>query len=376
MEELRVINFLDAFITNALSVLIPLILVARGVDVVGIGFVVSMSPVIFVVSRSVFAALSDQRGVKEFFVLNGLMNAVAVGVYLVANNPLMFSFGKMFEGVRNGAIWAVNRTAVIYKKGLKRAAEEMSRIQAIRTASAAFGIVVVGLLLQSYQFEVALLFFLVLSFLLLGVSFLTKGGRRSKVRFNMLFEQLDFRSKSDVLKRTSLVLVFQSVATNTMLSFVFPLFLKERGFDYWLIGFVIAMYYLVSSVVAFLVSKKNAIFVFIYLWLGAFLFLLGAVVAPFLSGMWVIPFILLMGVGDGTSTPVWELLVFNSLKSRNDVSSDIALVHTPPNLLDSVGVILAGLVVKAFGYWVVFVMCGLSFLFFAYFSTKIFKVVD
>ncbi|MEM3555583.1 MAG: MFS transporter [Candidatus Micrarchaeia archaeon] len=373
MEELRVINFLDAFIANALSVLIPLILIARGVDVVGVGFVVSISPVVFVVSRSVFAALSDQRGVKEFFVLNGFMNVVAVAVYMVANTPLMFSVGKMFEGVRNGAIWAVNRTAVIYKKGKERAAEEMSKIQAIRTASAAFGIVVVGLLLQSYSFDVALLFFIVLSFVLLGVSFLTQGRRKSKIKFKRLFEQLDFRSKSEVLKRTSLVLVFQSVATNTLLSLVFPLFLKEMECDYWLIGFVIAVYYLVSAVVAFLLSKKNVISLFVYLWLGAFLFFFGAVVTPFLWGAWAIPFILLMGVGDGMSMPVWEVLVFNSLRSKNDVSSDIALVHTPPNLLNSVGVIVAGLLIKVFGYWVVFVLCGVLFVLFAYFSSKILK---
>jgi len=375
MDELRVINFLDSFITNALSVLIPLLLVAKGVDVVAVGFVVSISPVIFVVSRSVFAALSDQVGVRRFFVLNGAMNLVAVFIYLIAESPFMFSVGKVFEGVRNGAIWAVNRTAVVLKKGREKAAEEMSVVQAIRTGSAAFGIVAAGLLLQSYSFDVVLVFFALLSFILFGVSFLTPSSRRMKVKFSRLFEQLDFRSKSDVLKRTSFVLIFQSVATNVMLSLIFPLFLKELGYDYWLIGFVIALYYLVSAVVAFLLSKKGVISLFVYMWLGAFLFFFGAVATPFLGGVWAIPFILLMGAGDGTSTPVWELLVFNSVRNKKDVSSDIALVHTPPNLSNSVGIILAGLLVKLVGYWVVFVLCGILFLLFAYLSSKLLRGV-
>ena len=67
MDELRMINFLDAFITSSLSIIIPLLLVARGFNVVQIGLVVSISPVIFVVSRSIFAAMSDQVGVRRFF---------------------------------------------------------------------------------------------------------------------------------------------------------------------------------------------------------------------------------------------------------------------------------------------------------------------
>ena len=373
MDELRIINFLDAFITNALSVLIPLLLVSRGADVVEIGFIVSMSPVIFVVSRSIFAAMSDQVGVRRFFILNGVMNVVSIAIYMAASSPLAFSVGKMFEGVRNGTIWAVNRTAVMIKRGKGSAAEEMSKVQAIRTASAAMGIVAVGALLQGHSFEVTLLFFMLLGFVLLGASFLVEGRRKAKVKFGKIFGQLDFRSKSDFLKRTSLVLILQSVATTVPLTLIFPLFLNEMGYDYWLIGLVVAAYYLVSAVVAFFLSKKGEVYVFVCMWVGAFLFLFGAAAIPLLHGVWVIPFILLMGIGDGTSMPIWEILIFNSVRSKKDVSSDIALLHTPPNLCSAVGLILGGVLVKSVGYWSVFLLCGVLFALFSYFSTKLLR---
>ena len=373
MNELRIINFLDAFITNALSVLIPLLLVSRGADVVEIGFIISMSPVIFVVSRSIFAAISDQVGVRRFFILNGAMNVVSIVIYMVASSPLAFSVGKTFEGVRNGTIWAVNRTAVMIKRGKGSAAEEMSKVQAIRTASAAMGIVAVGVLLQGHSFEVTLLFFMLLGFVLLGASFLVEGRRRVKVKFGKIFGQLDFRSKSDFLKRTSLVLILQSVATTVPLTLIFPLFLNEMGYDYWLIGLVVAAYYLVSAVVAFFLSKKGEVYVFVCMWVGAFLFLFGAAAVPLLHGVWVIPFILLMGIGDGTSMPIWEILIFNSVRSKKDVSSDIALLHTPPNLCSAVGLILGGVLVKSVGYWSVFLLCGVLFALFSYFSTKLLR---
>jgi MFS family permease len=371
MDELRIINFLDAFITNALSVIVPLLLVARGVDVVEIGLVVSVSPVIFVISRSIFAALSDQVGVRKFFVLNGLTSVIAVGVYMVANSPLMFSFGKMVGGLRDGALWAVVRTAVIVKKGKRKAAVEMSRMQAIRTAAAAMGIIAVGVLLSSYSFDVVLVFFLLLGFMLLGASFLVEGRSRSKVRMREIFGQLDFRMKSDLLKRTSLVMIPYSVASMVLLSLVFPIFLKEIGFDYWLIGLVIALFYASSAATTFVIMKRK--WSGWIMWLGALLFFAGAVLMPLLGGVWVIPLVLLMGVGDGVSTPVWEYIVFNALRSSRDYSSDVALLHTPPNICGAVGLILAGVAVSVLGYWFVFALCGLLTLLFFYSASSLLR---
>jgi predicted MFS family arabinose efflux permease len=371
MDELKIINFLDAFSTNALSVLIPLLLVGRGVGVVEIGFIISMSPIIFVVSRSIFAAASDQVGVRRFFILNGLTNVIAVGAYMVANTPLLFSFGKMIEGVRNGAIWAVVRTAVIAKKGKRKAAEEMSKMQAERTAAAAMGIVAVGVLLSNYSFDIVLTFFLLLGFMLLGASFMVEGRSRSKVRMREIFGQLDFRKKSGLLKRTSLVMISYSVASMILLSLVFPIFLKEIGFDYWLIGLVIALFYTSSAATTFVVMERE--WGEWILWVGALLFFAGAVLIPLLGGAWVIPLVLLMGVGDGVSTPVWEYIVFNALRSSRDYSSDVALLHTPPNICGAVGLILAGVAVSVFGYWFVFVLCGLLALLFFYSASSLLK---
>jgi len=365
------INFLDAFITNALSIIIPLLLVSRGLDVVQIGLIVSMSPIVFVVSRSIFAAISDQVGVRRFFILNGAMNVVSLAVYLVASDPLLFSLGKMFEGVRNGAIWAVNRTAIFLSKGRKGAVVEMSTTQAIRTGAAAMGIVMAGLLLNSYSFDAVLVFFMLLGVVLFSISFLVEGKRKSKIKMKEIFGQLDFRKRSELLKKTSLVMMPFSVATAVPLSLAFPLFLRDIGYSYWLIGLAIALYYAASAVTTFLFMKmkwdNKAT------WLGGVLFLTGGILLPFLGGWWAIPLMVIMGVGDGVSTPLWETLVFNSTRSSKDVSSDIALVHTPPNLAQAVCLITAGVLVKLWGYWLVFGLCGVFFVISFYFSFELLR---
>lgn len=205
MDELRVINFLDSLIAYALSMMVPLLLLARGVDVVSIGLVVSLSPVIFVISRSIFAAVSDQVGVRRAFVFNGVMNVVVIGVYVVANNTLVFSAGKMLEGLRNGAMWAVNRTAIFMRNSGKSAIAESTTTQGIRTAAAAVGIVAAGMLLVRYGFEEALVFFGLLGVVLLSLSLLVEGKGRRKVKMKEVLGQLDFRKRNDFLKKTSLV---------------------------------------------------------------------------------------------------------------------------------------------------------------------------
>ncbi len=371
MDELRIINFLDAFIANALSVIIPLLLVAKGVDVIQIGLVVSMSPVVFVVSRSIFAAISDQVGVRKIFIANGAMSVVSLLVYMVANTPLLFSIGKVFEGARNGAIWAVNRTAVFMRRSGRRAVEEVLRTQAIRTGAAAMGIMAAGVLLNTYQFSTALVFFVILSIVLFSVSFLVEGGGKSRVKIKEIFGQLDFRRTGDLLKKTSLVGIPQSIATAVPLSLVFPLFLKGIGYDYWLIGVAIAMYYVTSALVTYLFMRmkwgRRAI------WIGAFCFLGGGILLPLLDGAWAVPLIAVMGIGDGLSNPLWETMVFNCVRKSRDVSSDIALLHTPPNLSTAVGLIVAGVVLKWWGYGVVFFSCGVLFVLSFYWSFELLR---
>ena len=366
MDELRTINFLDAFITNALSVIIPLLLVARGVDVVQIGLVVSMSPVIFVVSRSIFAAMSDQVGVRKIFIVNGAMNIVSLLIYSVASGPFMFSVGKMFEGVRNGAMWAVNRTAVFMRRSGRKAVDEMSRTQAIRTGAAAMGIMTAGVLLNNYPFDAAIVFFIILSVALFSISFLVEGAGRSKVKVKEIFGQLDFRKTSNLLKKTSLIMMPFSSATAVPLLLVFPLFLKSIGYDYWLIGVAIALYYVVSALTTFVLIRmkwgERA------MWVGAVLFLAGGMLLTVLDGKWAVPLMGIMGVGDGMATPLWEVLVFNSVKRRKDMSSEIALLHTPSNLSNAVGLIAAGVLVAQWGYGIVFLLCGVLFVLSFYWS--------
>lgn len=228
-----------------------------------------------------------------------------------------------------------------------------------------------GLLLNNYVFDTALVFFVILSVVLFSVSFLVEGRGRSRIKMKEIFGQLDFRKTNDLLKKTSLVGVPQSIAATIPLSLAFPLFLKGIGYDYWLIGVAIALYYTTSTLTVFLFMRmgwgRRA------LWAGAFCFMVGGILLPLLGGLWAVPLIAVMGIGDGMSSPLWEALVFNCVKKSRDVSSDIALLHTPANLSNSVFLIIAGVIVGWWGYGVVFASCGILFALSFYLSFELLK---
>jgi hypothetical protein len=85
------------------------------------------------------------------------------------------------------------------------------------------------------------------------------------------------------------------------------------------------------------------------------------------------PLVLLMGVGDGVSTPVWEYIVFNALRSSRDYSSDVAVMQTPANICGAAGLILAGVAVSVLGYWFVFALCGVLGLLFFYSASSLLR---
>jgi hypothetical protein len=116
---------------------LPLLMLSRGIDIVSLRFICASLPMVFQLTRLLFATLSDVRGRKLFFVSNGILTVLTLFAYYLAFFPLKFLFGKITEGTRNASLWAVNRPAILDRVKEKRKA--LSRLMSFNRVSEAVG---------------------------------------------------------------------------------------------------------------------------------------------------------------------------------------------------------------------------------------------
>ena len=79
MDQVRkviLIQVLNSFVAGILGVVLPLMMEAREIDIVTIGFIFASMPIIFQTLRMLFATVSDFWGRKIFFVFNGFLGVL------------------------------------------------------------------------------------------------------------------------------------------------------------------------------------------------------------------------------------------------------------------------------------------------------------
>ncbi|MFQ6065138.1 MAG: hypothetical protein ACE5L6_06650 [Candidatus Bathyarchaeia archaeon] len=81
------IQFLNSFISGVLTIALPLLMKERNIDIVIIGLIFACLPLIFQLTRMLFAIISDFLGRKLFFVLNGFLSILSGSVYYLAYTP-------------------------------------------------------------------------------------------------------------------------------------------------------------------------------------------------------------------------------------------------------------------------------------------------
>jgi len=109
------IQILNSFVSGILAVALPLMMKERNIDIVVMGLVFASLPLIMQFGRMFFATISDFRGRKLFFVSNGFFGIISSLIYYFAHNPVEFLFGKVMEGTKQGALWAMNRPFLLEK---------------------------------------------------------------------------------------------------------------------------------------------------------------------------------------------------------------------------------------------------------------------
>lgn len=102
MRRINAITFLNYFVSGALTLLIPLLLLTKHVNVAEIGLVLSILPLVFLVARLLFSAIADYIGWSHVFVLINWPSAFfSTLIYYFSSTLPFFVLGKLVEALGN-----------------------------------------------------------------------------------------------------------------------------------------------------------------------------------------------------------------------------------------------------------------------------------
>jgi predicted MFS family arabinose efflux permease len=367
------ITFLNFFIKGGLTLAIPLLLLDRNLDVVQIGVVISVLPIVFMVVRLLMAAFADLMGWNRFYLLlNWPWSVLSTFVYLIASSTPMFLLGKILEALKESSYWAVSRTA-IFSFSPKREGKESTRNIAVLFLSTAVGSAVAGFGIAYFGFSFTFSILIVAAgFIAIPATLLWKIPKQNlkpnKIRFE---EIINPRKKGRMFWLVSITSVFFSLAFFPLLNLLLPVFMVQQiGYDYITVGIAYMLFNFIASIVI----------------LGTLRFSLGirrvilqssiALFATFLlasSNYYFFTLFLALAVAEGLGWVFYESIIAKVTKDKPNVSADIGLLIVPLRFAEFGSVLYAGLIAQNLGYAPVFASSGIFFLIFSLLALYLLK---
>lgn len=370
MRKIAVINFLDHFIFYSVSVILPLYLVHKNFSLSEIGILLSIMPLVSIFFRILFAYTADRIGYKIFFMLDGLAATVMNLVYFFAYAPLHFAFAKISEAVSTQSFWAVNRTA-IYSLSSRNEEKNAVLMDVIRRTAIASGTFLSGFLIATVSFEHTFLFLALLSLALLFVaSTIRKETKHRDIIFKNLLRTV-VKEKRPAFWHTAFAMVFSVSLLTILIMFAFPIFMaKNLQFSYEEIGLFLTLFYIFSAIASYLVSLKSHLFKHLLLLMCILSF--SIILIPISSkGLFIILFALL-SFSFGMLFAFHEFIIANETKNSDTVSTDIAVLHIPTRIAQTIVLAGGGFIAQSFGFFPVFL---LSFFMFVSFAVIVYKLM-
>jgi len=375
MKRITAISFINYFNSGALTLIIPLLLLAKNANVAEIGIVVSAMPLVFLFARLLFAAIADNIGWSQIFLLaNWPSTTFATLIYLFSNSVLGFAAGKIVEGLRDSSYWAVNRTAV-FALSPNRREHEMTKINGVTWLATAVGSAAAGAGITYVGFS-STLGILTLVSATVGIPALLlwkiwKMPSKPDISLRGFFSRLSPKGKNKDFWVVSVALMFYSFAVYPLITLLLPVFMsKQLGYSYLTIGFWFLVYNLLAAAITFLTVKLQ-----LSLKRSILQSLIGFTVAAFLanSGMLFPALLCALAFVRGYSIAYFEHSVAKVAKNSSNISVDIGWLHVPMRLAEFSSVLASGFFVQMVGYAPVFAATGVAFVVYSFMTLKILK---
>lgn len=357
------INFVYAFITAAIITLLPLYMLEKGFQLESIGLVMAAMPISFIFFRLIFSTLGDSIGTRTIFFFNAVANVLGIGVYWLANAPWMFAAGRMMDGVKASAFWAVNRTEMYHQSDKEKLAHNSILMVGVRGTGDALGRFAIGILAIYMSFHNMLIALFLVSFILFQLAFDT---RRSDLPKPKSYRQLWSEMMKKLVKPrkkefwlASLPLMFFGAIDYAIFAFILPVFLDlNLGLDYLQIGALIGWVCLVFALGVFADSRirlklRGSLIVCLLLSGSALL------IMPFSLPDHITVLLTIFAFGWGFGNSSFEKIVVWSTGASKDPSTEIGVVHVPQRMMEFALLSVIGFITATYGFVAVSALCFL-----------------
>ena len=373
MKRILAITFLNFFISGGLTLAIPLLLVDRNVDLVEIGVVISVLPIVFMIVRLLMAAVADLKGWNRFYVLlNWPWSFLSTLVYFIATSTPLFLLGKFLEALKESSYWAVTRTA-IFSLSPNREEKEATRNVSILLLSTAVGSAVTGFGIGSFGFSFTfIILMLAASFIVIPGALLWKIPKQNNgSKISRFKEIIDPRKKGREFWLVSITSVFFSLSYFPLTHLLLPVFMVQQiGYDYLAVGIAYMTYNFVASIVI-LVTLRFSLGIKRML-LQSCVGFFGALLLTSSNYYFYAPF-LALAVAQGLGWGFYESIIAKATKEKPHVSVDIGLLIVPLRFAEFGSVLYAGVIAQNIGYAPVFASSGLFFFVFSVLALHILR---
>jgi predicted MFS family arabinose efflux permease len=373
MKRILAITFLNFFISGGLTLAIPLLLLDRNVDLVEIGAVISVLPIVFMIVRLFMAVIADSKGWNRFYILmNWPWSVLSTFVYFLAASTPLFFLGKFLEALKESSYWAVTRTA-IFSLSPKREEKAATRNVAVLLLSTAVGSAIAGFGIANFGFSFTLSILIVAAgFIAFPAALLWKIPKPNFKSPNFrLRELVNLRRRGKTFWLVSITSVFFSLAFFPLTNLLIPVFMvQEVGYDYFTVGIGYMFYNFIASIVIFGTLRFS---------LGIRRVILQSSIALFvtfllaLSNYYFFGLFLALAVAEGLGWAFYESIIAKATKDKPSVSVGIGLLIVPLRFAEFGSVLYAGLIAQNIGYAPVFASSGIFFSIFSFLSLYLLK---
>ena len=351
------IQFLNSFISGILVIALPLLMKDRNIDIVTIGLIFACLPMIFQLTRMLFAIVSDFLGRKLFFVLNGLLNILSGSVYYLSYTPLQFLVGKVTEGTKSASLWAVNRAFLLEESGRKR--KTLVHLRTAAYVSSAVGSLLAGILIVWFSYANTLLLCILVGTAVVPTSLLL-AERKKKRNFSLTkaLRYLDLRNKEKAFTTFLLLFFAMGLSFGFRGGYVFPLFLEENKFDVEAIGVFLGVQTLLAGLSLYLFSKKIKLEKLILL--SGFLYSLFLLLLGFSSHLSAAFLIIVFGLADGLVGGGSEGILVK-ITGEESYGIDIGLLMMGLHAGTTISLAISGFLIALWGFAAPFLSSALIF---------------
>lgn len=353
------IQSFHSFIGGILMIVLPLLMRERNISVVSIGLIYASLPIVFQLTRMSFALISDFIGRKIFFIFSGILRIFSTIIYYFAFSPLIFLFGKITQSLSDASIWSVNRASILDQTDQKR--ESLVKLRTLNTAFAALGKLVSGLLIAYFLYTNILVFCAILSIPIILIALRIIEEKKEKFRFKEAFGYLDLEQKHPLFKKSLFLFLIMGISLGFTAGYVFPLFLKEIGFEPRVIGILLGVQMFLMGLSTFYIGKLK----------GKFLFYFGLLYSVVLSligisgGVLVGFLVIILGITNGI-VPVFQEDIFSKIARGGTYGTDIGLLTTGFHFGRTVSLASSGFLITFYGFGLVFLLSALIFIVFSF----------